>query len=271
METKYFNSKDNRKIAYIERYNKNSKIGIILVHGLAEHKGRYEEFYEKIFDLGFSVFAMDIRGHGLTEGKKGYVNDFQTFLSDIDVFIKNIKSKYPNLKIALLGHSLGGLIATSYSAITKLVDYLILSNPLLCYTKLKVLFNLVPYRFLGFIKIKKRHSESREMLQYSYNDPLACKFLSLRLLGSIFKEGLSFVSKNYACVKVPTLFLRGEIDPVIKIKDFEKILSKFGTTDIIIKVYKNVKHRLLQSEMKDDVIKDIADWLNEKMRILYEN
>ncbi len=249
-------------MAYIEKINPTLKVGIVLVHGLAEHKGRYEYFYDEICKLNFSVFAIDIRGHGESDKNNGYVKNFQTLLSDLDLFIKLLKEKYPEMKIALLGHSLGGLIASSYVSKYKTIDFLMLSNPLLKYKKLKVLFSIIPYRMLGFIKIKKRHSESKEMLQYSYNDPLSTNRLSLRMLGVIFKEGLSFISKNIQNIKIPTLLMLGGKDPVLNNKNYKQTLDKFATDSKNIIIYPNVKHRLLQSDEKDRVISDMANWIN---------
>ena len=191
-------------------------------------------------------------------------NDFHVFLSDLNVFINYIKKKYPHFKIVLLGHSLGGLIATGYIEKYCMADYLILSNPLLDAPSLKRLFNFFPYKLLGKIRIKKRHSESSEMLKYSYNDPLASNYFTLHLLGAIFDQGITFVSKRFNDVNIPVLLLGGDIDPLIKTNRFKCILSKFGSSNKKMIIYKNVKHRLLQSDKKDDVINDIIEWVNSQ-------
>ncbi len=264
METKYIQINDHIKLAYIEKYNELSKVGIILVHGLAEHKGRYEDFFNKIFSMNISVFAIDLRGHGESEGIRGYIDDFQTFLSDLDIFINAIKIKYPQLKLALLGHSLGGLISTAYVQTRDTVDFLVLSSPLLNAPNLTQLFRIIPYKLFGFIRIKKYHSESSEMLKYSYNDPLASNSFTLRLLGSIFEQGINFVTKRFKDVRLPILLLGGELDPLIKTSKFKSLLTRFASMEKKLIIYKNTKHRLLQSEKKDDVICDIIEWINSQ-------
>lgn len=265
METKYININKKIKLAYFDSYVPNSTHGIIFVHGLAEHKGRYEHFIQKMSELNISVFAIDIRGHGESGGKRSDIKDFKQYLSDLDVFIKFIKHEHPELKLALFGHSMGGLIATSYASTYNSVCCLILSNPLLVNPKPSKLFKLVPYKILPFIKIKKRHSESPEMLAYSYQDALANKFFTLRLIGCVFDQGIKFVSKNFQNVKIPVLLLGGEIDPLIKTSNFESLLKKFSSTDKKLIMYANTKHRILQSDKKDDAINDIASWLNRQV------
>lgn len=263
METRYVFINEQIKLAYSERYNKESSIGIILVHGLGEHKGRYKDFIEKMYDMRISVFAIDIRGHGESGGRRGDIEDFNIYLSDLDFFVKKVKHDHPNIKLALLGHSLGGLIASGYVERYANVDFLVLSNPLLSAPEVAKILNIIPYQLLYFIKVKKRHSESAEMLAYSYNDPLASNFFTIRLLGVIFKQGISLVAGNLSRIKIPVLLLGGTSDPLIQTNKFERLLYEFGGADRELKMYQNVKHRLLQSDRKDDVMKDIAAWLQQ--------
>lgn len=263
MKTEYIMVDKQISLAYFENYNPYSEIGIVLIHGLAEHKGRYEEFINKMYDMNISVFAIDIRGHGESGGKRGDIEDFKLYLSDLEGVMKRIKKEYPNLKIALMGHSLGGLIASGYVENYAQADFLILSNPLLSAPRIAKLLKIIPYRLLHFIKVKKRHSESPEMLSYSYNDPLASNYFTIRLLGAILSQGISLVSKNLYRVIIPILLLGGSSDPLIQADKFTDLLSEFGSKDKVLKMYENVKHRLLQSDRKDDVMNDIVTWLQE--------
>ena len=93
----------------------NARAGIILVHGLGEHTGRYDEFGQRMNGFGFSVYAMDLRGHGLSEGRRGHTPSFDTLLQDLDRFRKEVQGIADvRLPLFLLGHSLGGLVALRY-------------------------------------------------------------------------------------------------------------------------------------------------------------
>lgn len=265
METNYIKTNNDFQLAHFEKYKPNSKVGIILIHGLAEHKGRYKSFIEKMYDMNISVFAVDIRGHGESGGKRGDVSNFNDYITDLEFYVEKIKNKYKNLKIALLGHSLGGLISAGYVETHTDVDFLILSNPLLTIPKVAKLLNIIPYKYLSFLKIKKRHSESPEMLAYSYSDPLASNYFTIRLLGVIFNEGIYQVLSRLQDIRIPVLLLGGELDPLIQTSRFKNLISKFGCEDKELKIYKNVKHRLLQSEIKDTVMKDMVIWLEKRV------
>lgn len=261
----YLEGHNGLLLAYVTKYSDSSQIGIIVVHGLAEHKVRYVDFMNALYERNISVFALDLRGHGESSGERGDVKDFETYVTDIHCLVTAIKKGYPNLKLALLGHSLGGLIATVYVATYKTIDWLILSNPLLIPPKKTGLLGFLPYKKLGFIKIKKRHSESPEMLAYSYNDPLATNYFTIRLLGVIFHQGTKYAMSVLDKVNIPTLLLAGELDPLIDASLFQHLFDKFGNADKEIKIYKNVKHRLFQSKYRDKIIEEMIAWINNRL------
>ncbi len=114
MKTNYIIVDDKIKLAYYSQYINKSEIGVIIIHGLAEHKGRYEDFIKQLSNNNISVFAVDLRGHGESSGKRGDAKDFFEYLTDLHSFVCYIKEKYPKLKLAIFGHSFGGQIASAY-------------------------------------------------------------------------------------------------------------------------------------------------------------
>lgn len=91
---------------------------IFVVHGLGEHSGRYQEFTKECLRLKLDVHLMDLRGHGRSQGVRGHFNSFEELHSDLDAWLDHLVgsgelSAGPSF---LFGHSLGGLIATTYLA-----------------------------------------------------------------------------------------------------------------------------------------------------------
>lgn len=86
------------------------KATVVLVHGYAEHLGRYEHVIEALCRSGYSVVGMDDRGHGHSGGRRAAVRDFDAFVDDLDLLIDT--KAHGNGPVYLLGHSMGGLIAT---------------------------------------------------------------------------------------------------------------------------------------------------------------
>lgn len=92
-----------------------ARAGIVVVHGLGEHSGRYEGFGARMADYGFSTFAMDLRGHGLSDGRRGHVPTFDALLQDVDRFRREVQGLADvRAPLFVLGHSMGGLIALRY-------------------------------------------------------------------------------------------------------------------------------------------------------------
>jgi alpha-beta hydrolase superfamily lysophospholipase len=84
----------------------------MLVHGLGEHSGRYADFAEYLSRTGITVFSFDLRGHGRSQGLRGHVDAFPRFLEDLLAMEGEMATRAgSHLPFALLGHSLGGLIA----------------------------------------------------------------------------------------------------------------------------------------------------------------
>ena len=103
------------RLAYRTWEAPKSRAAIVVVHGLGEHSGRYAEFGERLAGSGVSTFAMDLRGHGLSEGRRGHVPSFDVFLQELDRFRREVEGLADfRVPLFLLGHSLGGLIALRY-------------------------------------------------------------------------------------------------------------------------------------------------------------
>ena len=285
MKTDFFISDGGTRLAYVARNPKNARVGVIILHGLAEHKGRYEEFMDRLAAAGISAFAVDLRGQGESSGRRGDVENFDDYLSDLDSFVRFVRKKHPGLKLAIFGHSLGGLIAATYvadyaeagsarpnegagTAPLQSVGMLILSSPSLETPRwLKVLrraLAMVPAALLGKIYTKKRHSESPAMMAISRSDPNAVRRFTLRLLKVAFIDGIGRAARNFRNIRIPVLMLGGRLDNITDSGGLRPVLEKFGGTDKTLTIYENARHRIVQNAAKDQAIPEIIDWLRER-------
>ena len=85
---------------------------LLLVHGLAEHSGRYEHFGAWFAERGCAVHAYDLIGHGQSDGARGHLRKFSDYLDDLDAMLHFVREHEPELPIVLVGHSVGGLVVT---------------------------------------------------------------------------------------------------------------------------------------------------------------
>jgi len=93
---------------------KKPKAIIDIIHGLGDHGGRYDELAGFLTGHGYTVLAMDYRGHGKSGGIKGHAGSFENILKDIDMMMSHSGMLYPNIPKILYGHSMGGSLAINY-------------------------------------------------------------------------------------------------------------------------------------------------------------
>ena len=87
---------------------------LMAVHGLGQHSGRLHHMGACAERLGLDYFALDLRGHGRSPGRRGHISSLDRVLSDIDRIRRRSGSAEVRLPTFLLGHSLGGLIVGRY-------------------------------------------------------------------------------------------------------------------------------------------------------------
>ena len=88
----------------------------VIVHGLAEHQGRYDYVAEQLNAAGIGTYRWDHRGHGRSEGERTYYSDFNELLDDTNVIVDLAIAENPNLPVFLIGHSMGGFTVSLYGA-----------------------------------------------------------------------------------------------------------------------------------------------------------
>ena len=87
---------------------------IVLVHGFNAHSGYMIWAAEQFARHGLAVYALDLRGRGRSEGERFFIEEFSDYTNDVDQLVTIAKSANPGLPIYVLGHSAGGVIASTY-------------------------------------------------------------------------------------------------------------------------------------------------------------
>lgn len=268
-ESMFLGSKDTR-IFYSASKVEFPKAAVVFVHGICEHLGRYDYIKNKFIEESYSVYRYDARGHGRSEGKRGHLDDFEDYLDDLDIFIDMIKRENKGLKIILVGHSMGGLVATAYTSKNPdKVDLLALSGAANRCPKAANAIKFLPYHLLGRLNYTNKLGGavcSVKEVGVEYNkDPLVLKKVTFRLLGNAFLKGTKFVSDNIANIKCSTLVMHGEKDGVVEKEIGEWTYSNLRCKDKELKIYTNLYHEIFNEVIKDRVIGDLLDWINERV------
>jgi lysophospholipase len=87
------------------------RAALVLLHGLAEHAGRYRHVADHFVAGGYAVDVPELRGHGRSPGPRVHVERFDEFVDDADAARDRLAAEHPTLPLFLIGHSQGGLVA----------------------------------------------------------------------------------------------------------------------------------------------------------------
>ena len=254
---------------YIKPYIvENEKKRIFIVHGICEHSGRYKELAEAFNKEGFSVITYDLRGHGKSSGKPGYVKRFQDHIDDLSKVIRGNDNKA--VKRYILGHSLGGLIGHIYMTTNKeKIDGFIASGAPTGYLKSVKPLTKIGYRWFGFLSVKNNFangtlSRDTKVEEEYINDPLVLKKFKIRLAGEMFVRGVKYLRENVINNIRPILLLHGKNDKIVPKEQSEDIYKKISHKDKKLKIYNNMYHEIFNEIGKEKVINDVVNWLNEQ-------
>ena len=228
--------------------------GVVVVsHGLGEHSGRYKKLALALNRSGFSVYALDHFGHGLSEGKRGHVDDFARYSTQLHEFIGLIRRDNPEQPVHLLGHSMGGLIASAYVARYGDVDSLILSAPGFRGRKepsaperflLKGLVRLLPQLTLPNRVDSRWLSRDPAVVEAYEADQLIHSRVSLQWFNSFLSER-DYAISHFGQITVPCLLLLPLGDRIVDSEFTLALFERLGSQHKRLHTFADAYHELL--------------------------
>ncbi len=243
---------------------------LLIVHGLAEHSGRYGNVVNYFVPRGYAVYGIDHPGHGHSDGPRAYVERFQDFLDPLKVFLGRIRDWQPETPIFLVGHSLGGLISAAY-----LLDQpdepagAILSAPsvkmpgsvsTLTLLAGKVLSALLPR--LGLVRLEAEGVSRDPAVVRAYrSDPLVFTGKITARLGTELLKTMDRVLAEARKIRLPLLILQGAADKLVDPQGAQVLFDRVGSADKTIKVYEGLYHEVFNEPEHDRVLGDVEKWL----------
>ncbi len=220
----------------------------------------------------FGVYSYDQRGHGRSDGLRGYVRRFSDYLSDLDVFFQLVLRQHPGKPVFLFGHSMGGTIAAAFTARQQPdIDGLVLSaavaRPGASVTRLSILLArtlsiLLPG--LGISPIDASAiSRDPEVVKSYTRDPLVYHGKIRARLGSELLNTIeNYLPRNYSRIQVPLLIMHGSADRLSNVEGSNLIFASVGSKDKTIKIYDGYYHEILNEPGRASVLKNMADWFH---------
>lgn len=253
---------------------RNPKAILLLAHGLAEHTGRYAHLANYFVQRGYAVYGLDHCGHGKSEGRKCYVNHFSDFVNDLKIFFETVSGKYPGVDIFLVGHSMGGTIATIYAINQAGLSGLILSgatlqikhNPGMAFLlALRTLVKIVP-RMGTTILDARAISRDKSVVDKYINDPLVYRGkISVRLASELL-TAISKLPAHLRKINAPVLIMHGTTDRLSDPAGSKMLYDKVGSQDKTLKLYDGLFHEIFNEPEHKQVFSDMESWLETRLR-----
>ena len=269
----YLTSADGLRLFHRDRVLPPEHPHIALVHGVAEHGGRYRHVEEFLARHGVGSSIMDLRGHGRSEGRRVWAPGFESYLEDLDLFLRHVHSRAR--RVFLAGHSLGGLIAVRYAETrspTPALRGLITSGAALRATiappapvvwLLKQLNRLSSaIRLPGLVK-PAQLSRDPEVVRGYETDPLVPRHLTTGLgLAGLEAGRLALAEADR--IDVPTLVLHGGQDTLVDPAGSEDLHSRLRVDDRQLRIYPGLFHEIFNEPEREEVLGDVVRWVRER-------
>jgi len=242
---------------------------VLIVHGLAEHAGRYAHVADALTRAGCDVWAMELRGHGESEGRRGHVDRWKQYVDDVRAVARRI-----GRPVFLLGHSMGALVCLEVLRSGQLPDImgLALSNPLLGvavrapWIKLKgagLLSSVWPTLSLGN-ELDPRHiSRDPEVVEAYEADPLVYDTITSRWYTEM-RAAQGAVMGHSRRFAAPLLLLLGTGDKICDAETARAFFDAYGGADKDLAVFEGFYHELFNELEKDRVLAELILWLQRK-------
>lgn len=244
---------------------------IVVIHGLGEHSGRYARLATDLVAQGCAVYALDLRGHGQSEGPRALFGRIGYVEGDIHAFMGMARKELPYLKPLLLGQSLGGMLALGYALkAQEALHGLILSAPAIAipptpWTRVlaaRVIAGFRPRYPLYAIDSHAISGDAEQVRRYE-QDPLICHDkIPARTLVRVL-DHLAWLPATYPVLKLPLLILHGTSDRLAPQAGSADLYQRAGSTDKILKLYDGGHHELFNETplLRERVLADLAAWL----------
>lgn len=256
----------------VEAQGGETRGNIIIVHGMKDYSERYLDFAHKLSQVGYQVFAFDMRGFGRSDGERNYFANIEDNEDDLDRAFKAFQKYDNNQPWFILGHSAGGNISARYAIDNQIkLDGFILTAPFLkrmpdlndfVLGALKVVNFVAPHAKMIDLP-DKNFSKDPTVVSALVKDPLINHDKLPARTGLQFIKNAEYIEDNCTVVNIPFLVLHGENDLINNIEGSREFFNK--TKNIPgkeLKTYPGLYHDILHEPEKARIEDDIIVWLN---------
>ncbi len=249
---------------------------LLVVHGLAEHSGRYMNVVNHLVPSGYVVYGIDHIGHGKSDGTRIYVDRFQDYTKTLKNYFDMIREWQPKKPIFLIGHSMGGLISAEY--LLEHQDEL--SGAVLSGPSIKVPDNISKAMIFagkmlsiimpkaGLVQLDAEGvSRDPAVIDAYVNDPLVCTGKVTARLGAELLKTMQRVTKQATKIKLPIMIVQGSADKLVDPSGAQLFYNLVGSRDKTINIYNGFYHEVFNEPEHEQVLNDVKTWIEAHLGV----
>ncbi len=247
---------------------------VVVIHGFDEHGACYDHVARAVGPIaGVDFVAPDLRGHGLSPGRRGVVRQYDDLVDDLFSAVHWAEKERPGLPLFVLGHSNGGLVALNAmlkAEATGRLAGVVVSNPALALAfpvpkaqvRLgKILLRIAPWFTLPSSIVPESLTRDPVLQAWRRDDRLRHGRMSAPLFFGM-REGSQRVSANAEKVRAPLLMILSGSDPVIDPSASRDVFERLGSLDKTLLLYPPMLHEPFNEIGREKVFADLAAWLD---------
>lgn len=269
----HFIGVENAELYYQTWSNESPSGTIVITHGLAEHSDCYKNLAKVLAENNWYVVAWDLRGHGRSEGQRGYVKNFNHYQNDLELLVHHLRQSpdAPKEPMILFGHSMGGLITLLQTLKTTQAqpDAVVLSSPALGLSmevpKAKEFVAHIAEKWFPTLTLHNgiKYSDlSRDQAvvdSYEKDNLRHDKVSPGIFLG--MQRSIDFVFQNVAAIKVPILMQLSGDDRLVSAPASRDLFSRLTNKKNQLHIYPDSYHEIYNDLDRENVIADLKKFL----------
>ena len=248
---------------------------VMLIHGLGEHSGRYDHVAKALTDAGIAVHALDLRGHGKSDGKRTFVKSYDEFMKDVVQFRAHIEGQHPDLPLVILGHSMGGNLAVGHT-----LDHQSgIAGLALSGAALEVGSDLSPAKLKAFRLIAKvapsfrpeslsadAISRDPAVVSAYRNDQLVYTGKISAGLGAALIGAMDRFPARYGDFTLPIVVMHGTDDQLASVAGSRALQAGAVNADVTAHYYEGLYHEIFNEPEQDQVLADLVSWIKSVLQ-----
>lgn len=250
---------------------------VVIVHGLAEHSGRYGHVGRHFAARGWAAYALDARAHGRSPGPKVHVAGFEDFLEDVRSTLAFARERHPDRPVFLLGHSQGGLVVLQYALRhPEGLPGIVVTSPFLgahpsvrpsaaFRLALAALLRLAPRLLLPSGVDPGRISRDPEVVKAYVQDPLVSRRVSPAWYAAL-RRAQTEVRAGAARLEVPCLILASPDETLVDPQAVRRFVAEASAARVASSWWAGLRHELLNEPERERVLARIDEWLDARLR-----